>query len=569
MLTDELFNFSENVANKICSLSRIDLSGCQGISSTSVRHILSLFGSTLQSINISYTKIDCTALVYLSGYSLSSAVYLTSNSQQDMPFSVAELEASQEFEIQITKRHMHGAIQNGLDTSSIPESSINQSCQNNAIIAKDFVFTSGIQDKQLQSVNGSFSENELKIKKINDTYDGKHSKEQIEVYQPVLDKIGSFETQRKAADFTNKFKHWNDDDRKNLHCCLFRNDDKANVKHAHSYGCVAERSLASYQNAVESDVFDFSIVTLSQSFGSMYQFQLPQVTKTTENNFLRRKKCIAFEDSITASEQCSRFHGVNDLHVDSPLKRVNGIVQNGAHTKVELCVESNGVTEDQTIYSVDEHSNISNLFTTGEEEENDKDMRNPAESKIQRIEKAELLNSMNGVLLKDERHTSDIQIKDPGLVKSCKSSVEAETMIDASKCDTELLDCTESLTKICNGNNEIELELSDMKEISSMLSSSSAEFYRPRKMFLSQISELDISQIRFYDADIGMKCLKLFVTANHQLKSLNISWHGLTDSLLDIIAKNEPNLVKISLVGFSLSSTILHRISLFSFFFPL
>lgn len=54
----------------LCHLTSIDISGCPRLTSAAIRHLSTLCGPTLESVNIAFTRIDCTALLFLAGYSL-------------------------------------------------------------------------------------------------------------------------------------------------------------------------------------------------------------------------------------------------------------------------------------------------------------------------------------------------------------------------------------------------------------------------------------------------------------------------------------------------------------------
>ncbi|XP_035669018.1 uncharacterized protein LOC118411092 [Branchiostoma floridae] len=59
-----------------CKLTSVDLSGCLQLTTKCIRHLTGLCGPTLQVLNIAYTSVDCSALWFLCGYSLSTAVQL-------------------------------------------------------------------------------------------------------------------------------------------------------------------------------------------------------------------------------------------------------------------------------------------------------------------------------------------------------------------------------------------------------------------------------------------------------------------------------------------------------------
>ncbi|XP_035829074.1 uncharacterized protein LOC101862000 [Aplysia californica] len=57
-------------------LQCVDVSRCNTFTSTGLRHLCTLCGPTLRSVNLCWTKVDCTSLLYLSGYGLPAAVQL-------------------------------------------------------------------------------------------------------------------------------------------------------------------------------------------------------------------------------------------------------------------------------------------------------------------------------------------------------------------------------------------------------------------------------------------------------------------------------------------------------------
>lgn len=83
-------------------LTTVNVSGCRNISSSFVRYLMSVARSNLQSINISWTNIDCMALVYLSGYTLSSAVHIAVNNDTMTPVPYLEelIEQARVYEFQ-------------------------------------------------------------------------------------------------------------------------------------------------------------------------------------------------------------------------------------------------------------------------------------------------------------------------------------------------------------------------------------------------------------------------------------------------------------------------------------
>jgi len=65
------------------TLTSVNLSGCRKLSSSAIRRLTCVAGMHLRTVNLSGTGIDCMALVYLSGYSLSAAVNLATNTGEE------------------------------------------------------------------------------------------------------------------------------------------------------------------------------------------------------------------------------------------------------------------------------------------------------------------------------------------------------------------------------------------------------------------------------------------------------------------------------------------------------
>ena len=85
----QLFPLESNVsvaARQSSHLVSINVSGCYNISNTFVRHLTSVHGPTLKNVNISWTNVDCTALIYLSGYLLGKVADIAAESFSDATY---------------------------------------------------------------------------------------------------------------------------------------------------------------------------------------------------------------------------------------------------------------------------------------------------------------------------------------------------------------------------------------------------------------------------------------------------------------------------------------------------
>ena len=582
MLTDQLFDFSEIDTKKvkICPLSRIDLSGCQGVSSTSIRHMLSLFGPTLQSINISWTKIDCTALVYLSGYSLSSAVYLATISQHKMPFSVAELEASQEFEFQVTKKQSIGNINYVFDAS--PTCALaSEDSKNNVPNLSESILTENERKEDgddigiifLDGINGTCESNMFLKQQITMNgleMDNKH------LDQPLFgsEQDGTEQMHNEFSSISLKRRYR---ENRSIYCSMCSNVERLGLKRIHSYNCINESDLSSYPKGgmlIEADSTRFSSSlcnlhsTSSKQTEESYYDSLPKQKECFVSmkspvvdsafqqgkmspDFLKTQFFPCFEQIMKRVIDTNDYKGTSFLCSNEHQEPVDAIIRK----RDKISSDADGSLDDcdnrlgqhyedkaRTIFSMlDEKQEKTFLSETKQHDNENLVSIKPEESEdetlVENTDEHQSRESNSETLLYESNFDS-------------KDSIQAERGKDdqfhLEKSDNGTDEGGEILVE--KHENRSGLGTLNISDISSLLSSQ-AEFYKPRQMFVSQITDLDISQIQFYDADVGMKCLKLFVTKNHQLQSLSISWQGLTDNLLDIIAQNEPNLVKLSLVS--------------------
>ena len=86
------------------------------------------------------------------------------------------------------------------------------------------------------------------------------------------------------------------------------------------------------------------------------------------------------------------------------------------------------------------------------------------------------------------------------------------------------------------------------KESENMMHAVEGSSYK--QLFQPNITSLDITQIDFYDFEVGKRCIELFTQSNSCLLHLHMSWSRLDNGILGCIANNEINLRSLSLVGF-------------------
>ena len=72
-------NTSETAAQSShpgCNLTSVDISGCQALSTVAVKHLVAICGPNLTSINLAWTGVSCTALLYLAGLNMDQVAQL-------------------------------------------------------------------------------------------------------------------------------------------------------------------------------------------------------------------------------------------------------------------------------------------------------------------------------------------------------------------------------------------------------------------------------------------------------------------------------------------------------------
>ena len=109
-ITDAAFNFLEskrntssrasaNSASSTCTskpgqnLTSVDVSGCQLLSTLAVKHLVGLCGANLTSVNLAWTGVNCTALLYLAGLHMDQVARLV---QETNPSSDNSLQVSED-----------------------------------------------------------------------------------------------------------------------------------------------------------------------------------------------------------------------------------------------------------------------------------------------------------------------------------------------------------------------------------------------------------------------------------------------------------------------------------------
>ena len=540
ILTDQLFDFSENGRGKLnlCRLARVDLSGCQGISSTAVRYMLSMFGSFLQSINISWTKIDCTALVYLSGYSLSSAVYLATNSSAEMPFSVAELEASQEFELQLTKNQVSTQVQDKFGAPCAAPSRDGALWKDSPVSLQTVSTEKGMNGEELCSISTGVN----RTHQTDATINQRPSVDENNTVSKMQKKV-AWKAQpecENALNFVNKHRYNISGKR---YCSMCNRSKSLGLRRAHSYTCVDEDDLT-VNHSDTRNIFHNYDSRLSRSSSSLESvFLLSQTELSSALAFVKTKYAFVAQDSCHLQEVFIKSSGLG-MRTESSNK--NGYTDNIA---LRECALERNFNADSDSSRENESKNEVFQFVSLKDEETSRQLFKTMQTQYRDASKLSELTA-NSVPVKNSKIVCVGSSRSEDSQQFFKPFSEetgvSGTSIDI-KCHVEE-NSRKSDKEESTGANDCELTRADLSNMGSLLSSQ-AEFFKPRRMFASQITDLDISQIKFYDVDVGVKCIKMFVTSNHLLQSLSISWKGLTDSVLEIIVTNEPNLMKISLVS--------------------
>ena len=537
----------------LSSLSRIDLSGCQGISSKSVRNLFSLCGSTLESVDISWTKIDCTALVYLSGFSLSSAVFIATHAdEKNLPCSVAELEASQEFEFQMIKE-MNKSDSISSDSQKLSELLVpTEKDDNGASVSEPAQETESSVAEIITKENCTFCESINK---------GKYHFTQ-ENHPDLLNDgllkqcIFSYSSQgNQYADPTSsacKCKlsqpHKNGCKGKlanSYYCSICNLEGRDGLRRAHSFSCISE-DIQKTENKTMSTFF-----SKPEHGYDMYKKHVGILASCNHSNCYSKIKTAAAKPRWRDTETYHLSSRINNF-VSDPLGTSNTYTTWNGLSEEYKKIDSKIVKKSSTGFEGEDSSNCKDFFGNDLKECNI--VHGTQRSKLPDLSEVSLPHPNKAVPFVHPDVANNIGNSAKSFTSS-KSFFQnnqdrMETLTKSIQISAQDLniDATKVTQKsIISSRQKCGSEI-DKSEIEAKLSAQ-VEFYKPRQMLASHITELDISQISFYDSDVGKDCIKMFVHSNHLLTSLCISWTELTDTILEEIARNEPRLIKLGLVG--------------------
>lgn len=85
-------------------LTVVNVSCCENVTNTFVRHLAEVTGPRLRSVNISWTNTDCISLLYLAGYTLSTAVEVAHSSRSLEVHVIKDIELAKVLEEEKNKR---------------------------------------------------------------------------------------------------------------------------------------------------------------------------------------------------------------------------------------------------------------------------------------------------------------------------------------------------------------------------------------------------------------------------------------------------------------------------------
>ncbi len=437
------------------SLTGIDMSGCKTVSETTVRQLAVLCGPNLKSVNISWTNIDCIALVYLCGYSLSSAVFLATNAHhEEVPFTVAELEATQQFELQIIQKHT--AVDSERNKEQLP---------------------SDAEPLGMQKVDKSNI-----VNAESDTWEEERSyEERPEISQETNAECSAPEN---AIDYITK-------DRKQ---------------------CSVEGAPIPKEDIFPAKCEETDAVFLSQ-FVDAHE-------DTSKSNTVLDSSADLDHTSSTARINLESDDIKFDTE-DRPLKNIQSISVNVLEivqktNSLELKAENEATIENNPEIPDSPPSNTKH------------------EMNSQCLCEARIGISDTNAPYHTETVTADSVTH--------SSNVESRNVLAlANKLLANEVTSTPLSLKHSQSSNPLTLSVTNESERSAI--------YVPRQLFNSQITELDISEIKFCDYEVGADCLKMFVSSNRCLRVFKISWKLLDDNLYGFIAQNEPELTNIGLVS--------------------
>ncbi|XP_038058124.1 uncharacterized protein LOC119729581 [Patiria miniata] len=481
-----------------CNLSSVDLSGNQQLTSTCIRHLTELCGPKLRHLNVAATRMDCTILWFLSGYSLSTAVQLAAEANKA---SLDEGSPDGETLCQLISEFR--LLQERL--KSLQE----EECQRQEEVKE-------IEGQEMEGEGGKMDEDNVVV----EVEDGKEERKG----QEWMGEGGS--------DFRNDGTEDVD-----LQMGLYVNDLIENSRQKLQTEGDSQDPASSSCQALRRE--DDATLSPQGKAGK----QCLQCKKLQETSYKSKGRCVSELKDVADELDIWNSRDKNATFTSS---------SEGTRIQGERCSCGGALSSETSSETLPESSVSQGTISRSHNQESESSCeRTCCEipkgsschssldqpiSRLCKLTQADLASESQCKVLHSEASTN--QTADPSA--SVAYSRSNDSVSNANP-----------LTNVCKLSSASSANESDSKISTNEPSGEKTAPVCPwRRLYTPCITSLDMSIIDF-DATLVVTCLKEFFMANTELRMLTVCWKELSDSMLEIIAMGGTELRSLCLIDCS------------------
>lgn len=609
-ITDAAFalsNFKKSASNKGSanhasqpghSLTSVDISGCQSLSTVAVKYLVGLCGANLTSVNLAWTGMNCTALLYLAGLDmekLARMMHPTDPVSADAVLSSKETrqwhDANQDFSRQgflgpgmmgefslMSEENTYVCIDSELNEMEVLTlkdvlpvtcealllqsermlqlQELNESpdveCREELTFDTDFIPTCSLLPEKAQCGTASGQEN---------SHDEQLETEDEEAYAHSCGGTVKKDTQSKRT------LCWNVSTEDERFKDSRTNDDSFNTVLLPS---VEEENVTSGLESVSITKEDnigrnpLTLTTNKKPNGELGGKEIHEDGFDTESHPVTKVDDLLGMNSMknecdNLSMPCTRVNGNGPDYPTLPYEKVeieeSACNHHSVPFAVAKCAASDnaimtaaGVKCERFVCSIIPSVELHAMDEEVECKESIHCKADEGEKPCVKEKDHDSFSTMAGIM--PERIESSTSFIIPCNVEKEKEFDHSVTTCWEDK--NVLSDCQEKdshlshLATCSNVEAPIDRNLLDCTSLHGKVIQ--VADLLEAQIFQPQITSLDISNMWYHSKPLGQACLKVFSQANKCLKNFAVSWSGLDDRMLTYILKNEPELQCLSLV---------------------
>ena len=573
-----------------CSLTSVDISGCHSLSTVAVKHLVSLCGPSLTSVNLAWTGINCVALLYLAGLNMEKVARIMHEAGAISADSALSSNKKTKKELPDHDKWCDG-IYDSIKTkaSSLMSEENNPTCNESLLNEMEVLTLKDVLPMASDFSQPNSSEKILHVDELNKSSD-EQSGEELASDTDFMVVSGLSSEMAPSSPVSEQ-----EDSR----CSQFLEKEGEECYDVHGHKDFAEKAgdtCSTFCWHIPAE--DESLNEEKTKDHTCNRVQLLSVQKDIVST--ERKNDIEKNETVTVTKESNRQSGTEVIYEDSfdtesnPVNKIQTVTDQ--YTRVSSCaVESMAFSSKAKCDNVSMPCTVVNgkqpdYPTTREVAKDDEWARNcPVTSSTEMTcDKSVFHNRPCAELVVMDE---EVEFKDPRIncvegegekpvfsLIPCVHVEEMENDYSSAACNTSCTvheSSTSSIIPHKNGKGKACWEdrdvLSDSEEEikqsnhhampsserkdRSMLDYSlshrrviQVSDLLEAQSFQPQITTLDITSIHYQSKPLGEACLKIFSQANKCLKNFAISWLELEDRMLTYLFKNEPELECLSLV---------------------